>query len=108
MENLMPENLSMMHVLLAYAGLFLHLLFKLRRTITAEGHIKGAFWKNRKNQLTILISAITIPVVLIMACDPAISEYFPLTNVTSVFAGWQTNSIFRNLMAVARPNGKVE
>jgi hypothetical protein len=108
MENLMPENLTVLHILLAYAGLVLHLLFKLRSTMSKDGHIKGSFWRNRKNLLTIVISAITIPVVLFMATDPSIAYYFPITNVTSVFAGWQTNSIFRNLMSIARPNAKVE
>lgn len=98
--SLIPENLKLIHVLLAYAGMFLHLLFKIQKAMNYPGYVPGSFIKKPSNIISIIISIISIPVLLIMATDPIVANTLPINNVTSVFAGWQTNSMFRNLMSM--------
>lgn len=103
---MIPENLSLMHILLAYAGLLLHLLFKIKKAMNYPGYKRRTFFKKPSNIISLAISVISIPIILVMACDPAIAELMPINNVTSVFAGWQTNSAFRNLMAFYSKKGE--
>lgn len=51
-------------------------------------------------------SVLTIPVLLIMATDPAVGEMLPLNYVTATLIGWQTNSTFKDLMAVYKKKPK--
>lgn len=89
------DGLEPIHFLLAYAGAFLHILMKLAEVFTMEDFSFKVFV--RKNIIPFLISMLGIPVLLIMATDESIKAILPINLVTSVFAGWQTQSLFKTL-----------
>ena len=98
--NVVTSELNFIHIILAYAGLLIYVLVKLQDESLKKGFTFGGFINNRTNLLSLLISVVSIPVILLMATDPSIKELLPINNVTSVLAGWQTNSVFRSLMSV--------
>ncbi len=96
--DLIPENLTTMHFLLAYAGMLIHLLFKLAKISKSPTFGFKTFLKT--NIFSMIATFISIPVILIMASDEAIKDTLPINNVTAVLAGWQTISTFKNLMGM--------
>ncbi|OQA33120.1 MAG: hypothetical protein BWY54_01003 [Candidatus Dependentiae bacterium ADurb.Bin331] len=88
----------MMHLILAYAGMFIHVLLKLAKLSKRPGFGIKIFV--RENLFSMAATFLSIPVILIMAADPAIKDILPINNVTAVLAGWQTNSTFKNLMSL--------
>lgn len=91
-------HVALMHFLLAYAGMTIHVLLKL-------GELRKSpdfSFKNyvKKHIFSMSASVLTIPVLLIMATDPAVGEMLPLNYVTATLIGWQTNSTFKALMAM--------
>lgn len=99
MENLMQThllNIDIIHWLLAYAGMAIHILLKvadLNQTpdFSIRSHI-------RKNIYTIMASVIMIPVLLIVLSDDSLKDILPINKVTAVLAGYQTQSLFRSIM----------
>jgi len=87
-----------MHVIMAYAGMVIHILFKLAKISKRPGFKLYIFIQD--NGFSIAATFLSIPVILIMATDPAIKDTLPINNVTAVLAGWQTNSTFKNLMSL--------
>lgn len=87
-----------MHLLLAYAGMTIHILFKLAKISKRKGFSFKRFVK--ENFFSMAATFLSIPVILLMATDPVVSEILPINNVTAVLAGWQTNSTFKNLMGL--------
>lgn len=98
MEVTIPETLTVMHVIMAYAGMIIHILFKLAKISKKPEFRLSIFIK--ENGFSIAATFLSIPVILIMATDPAIKDTLPINNVTAVLAGWQTNSTFKNLMGL--------
>lgn len=104
MENI--EGLTMMHVILAYAGMLIHVLLKLGKlSKRPEFSIKIFI---QQNLFSMAATFLSIPVILIMAADPAIKDTLPINNVTAVLAGWQTNSTFKNLMSLFNKKSKAD
>lgn len=89
------EGLQPIHFILAYAGAVLHILMKLAEVFNRPDFVFRIFL--RKNILPFIISLIGIPVLLIMATDQTIKSFLPINLVTAVFAGWQTQSLFKSL-----------
>ena len=90
------EGIDPIHWVLAYAGMFIHILLKvadLNQTpdFSIKSHVK-------KNIYTIIASLIMIPVLLIVLTDTSLKEVLPINKVTAVLAGYQTQSIFKSLM----------
>jgi len=99
-------HLIPMHFILAYAGMLIHVLLKvgeLRKDpdFTVKGYIK-------KHIFSMVASLITIPVLLVMACEPAVAEMLPLNFITATLIGWQTNSTFKALMGMYSKKPKSE
>ena len=89
-------NIDILHWLLAYAGMTIHILLKvadLNQTpdFSIRSHIK-------KNIYTIVASIIMIPVLLIVLSDDSLKDILPINKVTSVLAGYQTQSVFKSIM----------
>ena len=89
-------NIDIIHWLLAYAGMTIHILLKvadLNQTpdFSIRSHIK-------KNIYTIVASIIMIPVLLIVLSDDSLKDILPINKVTSVLAGYQTQSVFKSIM----------
>lgn len=87
-------------LLLAYAGMFLHTLVKIEEERKAGRLTTPKDWF-KENILSLIISALSIPLLILCMNDPLISTYLPINNVTSILVGWQTQSIFKSVMAVA-------
>lgn len=92
------DHVEAMHFILAYAGMIIHVLLKLgelRKTpeFSLRKYVKTHIF-------SMIASIITIPVLLIMATEPAVAEMLPLNYVTAVLAGWQTDSTFKALMGM--------
>ena len=89
-------GIDIIHWLLAYAGMSIHILLKvadLNQTpdLKLKSHIQ-------KNIYTIVASLIMIPVILIVLTDSSLKDIFPINKATSVLAGYQTQSLFKSLM----------
>ena len=89
-------NIDIIHWLLDYAGMTIHILLKvadLNQTpdFSIRSHIK-------KNIYTIVASIIMIPVLLIVLSDDSLKDILPINKVTSVLAGYQTQSVFKSIM----------
>lgn len=87
-------------LLLAYAGMFIHVLVKIE-----EERKKGSLttikaWL-KQNVISLIISTISIPVILVCMDTPIIHEYLPINNLSSVLVGWQTQSILKSFMEIA-------
>lgn len=87
-------------LLLAYAGMLLHVLIKIE-----EERKKGTLTtvKNwmKENVVSMIISIIGIPVLLLTMDTPAVAELLPINNLTSVLLGYQTQSILKSFMSIA-------
>jgi hypothetical protein len=91
-------HVTAMHFILAYAGMIIHVLLKLGELRKSpEFSLKGYV---KKHIFSMIASVITIPVLLIMACEPAVAEMLPLNYITATLIGWQTNSTFKALMGM--------
>ena len=85
-------QLSILHWILAYAGLAISVLYKLSmsdQTLTKE--------QKRKERYTTISSVIAIPVIMILSQEPAVKEMIPITNITAFFVGSQTQGFLRIL-----------
>jgi len=91
----LPHELELIHFLLAYAGMLIHSLTKLAEHQKLKSFTYSDFLKN--NLITNITSAISIPVILIVATDTSLKELLPINYVTALLAGWQTQSIFKSL-----------
>ncbi len=98
LEIAIPSTVTLMHFLLAYFGMLIHIFFKIDEKSKQPNFKLRKFL--RANIFSIIATFLSIPVLLIMAADGAIAEILPINNVTAVLAGWQTNSVFRNLMTM--------
>lgn len=92
------EGLNPLFFILAYAGMLLHFLMKLAEVFNLPDFSFKIFFK--RNIIPLLISIIGIPVLLIVATDASIKDILPINYVTSVLAGWQTQSLFKTLFAL--------
>jgi hypothetical protein len=104
--NDLISQISPQHLILAYAGMILHILMKLSELSKTPDFTVGSYIK--KNIFTMIATFIMIPVLLIMAKDEAIKDTLPINNVTAVLAGWQTNSLFKTVMGLFGKKGKVD
>lgn len=92
-------GLQPQHVILAYVGVLLHILIKLAELkkknsrFTPKGYLKS-------NIYTIMATTIMVPLLLVLSTDTSMKDILPINNVTAVLAGWQTQSVFRSLMAI--------
>ena len=93
------EGIEPLHYLLAYAGMIIHILMKLAKVFNLPDFSARLFFK--RNFIPFLISMIGIPVLLIVATDATVKEFLPINNVTAVLAGWQTQSLFKSVFALA-------
>ena len=50
------------------------------------------------NSVTIIISVITIPILLILIVDTTLRDITPITNATAILAGYQTQDFFKSLL----------
>jgi hypothetical protein len=92
-----PQDITLMHIILAYLGLAIHILSKLKMAYVKPDFNWSKFVK--LNLITSIASALMIPVILILLCEPAIKTTLPLNNITAMLGGYQTNSIFKTLMS---------
>lgn len=88
--------ITFIHIALAYAGMIIHLLIKLERATKKQDFSFKTYFKTIA--IPTVINIIAIPVLLIMMGDSSLTEILPINNVTSVLAGYQTQSIFKSLM----------
>ncbi len=84
------EALTTLHWFLAYGGLLVHILLKLKET---KGPLVNAI--NRKEVLTAISSAVLVPIILIICTDKGMSEILPINYVSAFLAGYQTQSFAR-------------
>lgn len=102
----MEISIEPLHLALAYVGMLLHILTKLAELSKTEGFTLPSYVK--KNIYTMIASIIMIPVLLIIATDSSMKDILPINNVTSVLAGWQTQSVFKSLMTMFQSKVKVD
>lgn len=93
-NELKTAGLDFMHFALAYAGLALSLIMKMAEEYTLPDFRFRGFLK--KNLISIIFSIVAIPVILIVATDTSIREFLPITYLTAVLAGWQTQEMFKS------------
>lgn len=91
-------TLEPMHYFLAYAGMLIYVLVKLAEVFPLPDFDYKKFI--RQNIISVLISLIGIPVLLIVATDTSLHDIFPINYATAVLCGWQTQSVFKSLFQV--------
>lgn len=99
MGQLQDGGLNVIHFLLAYAGMMIHILMKLAEVFPDPKFSYKDFI--RKNLITTIISIIGIPVLLIVATDTSLNKLLPVNYVTAVLCGWQTQSLFKTIFELA-------
>lgn len=87
-------------LLLAYGGMVLHTLIKIEEE-RKNGTLTTPVDWIKANIISLLISIIGIPILLISLDSPAAAEILPLNNLTSIFLGYQTQSILKSFMTIA-------
>lgn len=89
------EELSVIHWLLAFGGLAVHMLLKL-------SEIKGSLFNGikRKEVFTFIASVIAVPIILIVCTDSMMKEVLPINYVTAFLAGYQTQSFMRSISKI--------
>ena len=101
------EGLTIIHVLLAYAGLLIHDLVELSKVNKQDG-FNLIIWV-KANLLHSLINVISIPIILAILSDPSLRDLLPINNITATLAGYQTQSLFSNLVggSITRLRGTI-
>jgi len=99
-------HIAPLHLILAYVGMFLHVLTKLQELKQADQVFDLSEYV-KKNIFSLIASLVMIPVILILSADTAMKEFLPINNFTAVLAGWQTQSIFKTLMSFAGKKAKI-
>lgn len=86
------DNLTIVHWMLAYGGLWVHVLLKL-------AEIKGDFFEGitRKDIFTLLSSILLIPIILTICTDYPMKDVLPINYVTAFLTGYQTQSMMRSI-----------
>lgn len=99
----MLEHLDILHLLLAYTGLLIHVILKLAQ-------LPGSLFENitKKDILVVLASILSIPVILIVCSDTAMKEFLPINNVTAFLAGYQTQSFLKTFSNFTKKVNKSE
>lgn len=100
------EKLELMHWILAYSGMMIHILMKLAEKQGQEGFTIKGFLKD--NIFHGLATLIMIPVILIVITDTSLHELLPINYLTAMLAGYQTQSLFKSLVSVGRKRFKTE
>lgn len=85
-------GLDATHLVLAYGGLFLHVLLKLAEM---PGNLLGSV--NKRMVLITIASAIAIPIILLICTDTSMKDILPINYVTAFLAGYQTQSFLRSI-----------
>lgn len=88
-----------MHLIIAFAGMVVHMFMKLAEVSTSTGFNIIAYTK--KHVYSILSTVIGIPFLLILLKDNQwVAEHFPLNNATAALVGWQAQSAIRTVMSI--------
>ncbi len=97
-------NINPIYWILAYSGMFIHILLK----VAELNKVKGFSIKSyiNKNIYTIIASFVMIPIILIVLTDSSLKDLFPINKATSVLAGYQTQSLFKSLMGMYENRAK--
>jgi hypothetical protein len=90
------ETLNFWHFIIAYAGLLMHLMIKLM-----ESPVPIREYWNKQTILSLALSVVGIPVLLIVLSEPVMKEILPLTYATALLAGHQTQSFLRSFVMIA-------
>lgn len=98
--NIHLEGITLLHWLLAFAGLMLHLLMKLEKARKLPGFTFGKFFS--ENIISSICSALIIPICMIVCNDPAVATMVPITNATALLVGYQSRSFFKAIMDMAK------
>lgn len=88
--------IDLLHIGLAYAGMVIHILVKYEKVRFKKDFKLRVFLHTIS--VPTLINIISIPIILILMGDSSLADVLPINNVTSVLAGYQTQSIFKSLM----------
>ena len=88
--------IDFIHIALAYAGMIVHILVKYEKVRFKKDFNLRIFLHTIS--VPTLINILCIPIILILMGDSSLSDVLPINNVTSVLAGYQTQSIFKSLM----------
>ncbi len=89
------------HLFIAYLGMLLHVLTKIEES-RKKGELTTVKAWAQENIITAIVSIIMIPIILLIAeTDPLVKGYLPINNLTSLLAGWQTESLFKTLINMA-------
>lgn len=86
------EHFSILHLIIAYAGLIIYHLIAISQSSCT---FKDCFTK--KEVLTLIASAISIPVILIICSDTSMKDILPINHVTAFLAGYQTQDILAKI-----------
>jgi len=85
--------LDPLHFILAYAGMVIHLLFKLDKARQLRNYEFQIFVD--KQAIPTVINVIAIPVLLVVIADTSLQEFLPINHVTALLCGYQTQSMFK-------------
>lgn len=88
----MFDHFSTLHLLIAYGGLIVYHLIKIAQSTCT---FKECF--NKKEILTLIASAISIPIILIICSDTSMKDILPINHVTAFLAGYQTQDILAKI-----------
>jgi hypothetical protein len=95
----MTEKIDLIYWFLAYSGIVIHFLIKWwesKRPLTK-------YW-GRNTILPVIISAVSIPVILIILTEPFVSAMLPLNKLTAFIAGYQTQSALKSFLTIFNKN----
>ena len=93
-------NIDPMFLILGYAGMTIYVLTRLEKARRQEGFVFKNWIKD--NFLTIIISFILVPIMLLVCTDTSLKDILPINKVTAFLAGYQTKDILNTLLNVTR------
>ena len=96
MIQLLLSGIEPIYFVLAYSGMILHILLKVADLNQNPDFKLKTYIK--KNIYTIVATFIMIPIMLIVLTDTSLRDILPINKVTSVLAGYQTQSVFKSIM----------
>lgn len=89
------EDITLTHWLLSFAGATIAILLKVIEMQKMPGYTFGAYVK--KYWISIIVTAIMIPVLLITISDTSLKELLPINNLTALLSGYQTQEMFKTI-----------
>jgi len=88
---------ELIHLFLAYAGMSVHALIQLQKSLNQYKSEFSFKTYMLKNAIHLIADVITIPIIIIIFTDPSMKELWPMNYLTATFTGYTSQSMLHSL-----------